>query len=181
MFRSSSATIALIAAGVVVVLLLGDAVLRAGWGEMLLLAPWVLLVAWTVYVLMYAPALSIDAEGATVQNLLRRIRVPWGRVEAVEMRWQIVVQIDDGTKVTALGGPVGGRPARRRKNDTTNDDRGSMSSASRDLDQIRDTWREATQRGATGGSVVRSWDAPALIALAILVVWAVIVVLIVSA
>ena len=147
--RAASGTIALIVAGAIAVLLLGDALVRAGILEMLRLAPWVLMAVWGVYVLLYASRITFDARGATVQNYLRITRFPWRRVRDIGMRWQVVFTFDDDTTVPAFGGPVAGRPGRAARADrgggadrvraarlTTRRAR-AASSARRDLDERR--------------------------------------------
>lgn len=176
MFRAPSATIGAIVAGVVGILLLGDAVLRAGWGQGLLLAPWVLLMGWLVWVLMYAPYIATDDEAITIANVLRRTRIPWGRVNAIDLRWQVVVELDDGRLVKAYGGPVAGRPGRlARAADARREP-----PALRELILIREPWEAARERGASGGAVERSWAVPELLALALILVWAAIALFIVS-
>ncbi|MFS0732617.1 PH domain-containing protein [Microbacterium sp. 1P10UB] len=179
MFRATSGTIALIAAGVVALLLLGDAVVRAGWAQMLLLAPWVLLVVWLIYVAMYASAIETDAAGATVQNFLRRTRVPWAKVQDIRLRYQVVFDLDDGRQLKAYGGPVAGRPVR---------DRGRMGfqmrrepPALRELALIQEQWETAREQGAPDTPVTRSWDLPALVALAVIAVGALVAVIITNA
>ena len=190
--RAASGTIALIVAGAIAVLLLGDALVRAGILEMLRLAPWVLMAVWGVYVLLYASRITFDARGATVQNYLRITRFPWRRVRDIGMRWQVVFTFDDDTTVPAFGGPVAGRPGRAARADRGGgaDRRGSggaaraVPSALRELAELRDAWQGVDSPGglaADDTAVERSWDVPALIALAVIVMGAVASALSVSA
>lgn len=169
--RATSGTIAMIVSGVVAIVLLGDAVIRAGFLEMLRLSPWVLLALWCVYVLMYAPHIAFDRRGATVQNYLRRTSVPWSAVRDVRMRWQIVFDLSDGAQLKAYGGPVAGRPGRaERKSDAG--PRANVPQSLRELGWLRDAWIEA-EPDAADAAVRRSWDVPALAALAVILVGAV--------
>ena len=77
-YRSGSGTVALVVAGATTVFLLGDAVLRAGFGEMLRLAPGILLVDWIIFAALFTPLVRTDRRGITVVNPLRRAEVPWG-------------------------------------------------------------------------------------------------------
>ncbi|MBF9335673.1 hypothetical protein G3N30_05320 [Microbacterium lacticum] len=193
--RATSGTIALIFAGAVAVLLLGDALVRAGVVEMLRLVPWVLLAVWAVYVLLYASHITFDREGATVQNYLRITRVPWPRVRDIAMRWQVVFGLDDGSSLPAYGGPVAGRPGRAPRTDRTRSagtgpadpsPGRAVPAALRDVAELRDAWQgvDAWQSGDAAGApagrdagdlgIQRSWDVPALVALAVIVVGAVI-------
>ncbi|WP_438352562.1 hypothetical protein [Microbacterium sp. CJ88] len=161
------------------VFLLGDAVLRAGWGQMLLLAPWVLLVLWGIYVTMFASMIQTDASGATVQNYLRRTRVPWSVVTDIRLRYQVVLVLGDGEgakQLRAFGGPVAGRPGRPRRADADRAHREPP--ALREVELIRDQWQSAVGSDARGGVATRSWDLPATGVLVGLVVWAVVAVLI---
>lgn len=175
-------------------LLLGDALVRAGVVEMLRLAPWVLIAVWAVYVLLYASHITFDGEGATVQNYLRITRVPWPRVRDIAMRWQVVFGLDDGSSLPAYGGPVAGRPGRAPRTDRTRaagtgpagpSSGRAVPAALRDVAELRDAWQgvDAWQPGSAGApagrdggdlGIQRSWDVPALVALVIIVVGAVI-------
>ncbi len=171
--RATSGTIALIVAGVVAVALLIDAVVRAGVVEMLRLSPWVLLVVWIVYVLMYASHIAYDGGGATVQNYLRRTRIPWARVTDIGLRWQVIFTLDGGDTVPAYGGPVAGRPGRAERRSAQQPSR-AVPAALRELGDLRDAWQGGDPPVAAPGSgateVERSWDLPALVALGVIVI-----------
>jgi len=159
----------------VVVFLLGDAVIRAGLVDALLLAPWPLLALWCVYVSAFASGLKIDDEALTVQNLLRVIRMPWARVADIQWRWQVEITTDAGEKVRAVGGPVEGRGGRRA---------GSRAETPVGMraqyDSIVRAWETARERLSPGadGAVRHGWDVPVIAALGVLVVWAVIALLV---
>jgi hypothetical protein len=155
----------------VVVFLLGDAVVRGGVAETILLAPWPLLALWGVYVSAFASCLQADAEGATVQNLLRVVRMPWARVATLEWRWQVVFTLDDGSHVRAIGGPLEGRGGRRpgRRDVTPANTRAQYDYVQRLYEQ-RDAAADAPVR--------KGWDVPALVVGAALVLWAVVALLV---
>lgn len=169
-FRAASGTVALIVGGIVTLLLLIDAVVRAGWAQTFLIAPWLLIVLWVIYVSTYLSHVAIDGEGATVQNGLRRIRIPWRRVTDVAFRYQVRFVLDEGKPVGAFGGPVAGRPTRPGLRGAP-DPRHRQPPALRDLALIREQWEHATETGSGEGVVTRSWDVPAVIALGVLVLW----------
>lgn len=174
--RAPSGTVAMIVSGVVAIFLLGDAVLRAGWGEMLLLAPWVLLAVWLVYLLMYASVIETDAGAATVQNFLRRTRLPWGAVTDIRLRYQVVFVYGTGRELKAIGGPVSGRPGRPSR---TRDGAGRREPpALLELERVRHRWEAAVDAGAAGGDPTRSWDMIGLGTLAVILVWAAVAVVI---
>ncbi|MFE1644681.1 PH domain-containing protein [Microbacterium sp. P01] len=171
MFRATSGTIALIVSGVIAVVLLGDALLRAGIIQMLLLAPWVLLVLWFIYVVLYASHISMSRDDVIVQNYLRRTTLPWGRVADIRMRWQVVFDLLDGSEIKAYGGPVAGRPG--RVGPTAGARPGAtVPPALRELGIIRDEWDGARERSRADAAIRREWDVPALLALGIIVIGA---------
>lgn len=177
MFRATSGTIALIVSGVIALVLLGDALLRAGIGETLLLAPWILLVLWLVYVTLYASHISIGRDGAVVQNYLRRTSLPWARVSDIRMRWQVVFTLSDGSEVKAYGGPIAGRPARVGPRSGAGAGR-RVPPALREVGVIQETWEAERADSPRGSDVSRGWDIPALIALGVIVAGAVVAVVI---
>lgn len=155
----------------VAVVLLADAALRGGWWNAALLSPWVALGVWAVYVGLYASAVTTDDEGILIQNLLRRIRVPWSAVADIRLRYQVVVVTADGARISCYGGPAA-RPAsatlRRRG--------GGAGGALRMTAEIRDAWRAAPSR--PDAAIRRDWDRAALIALTAIVVAAAVAVLV---
>ena len=173
-FRAPSGIVVLILTALFALFLLGDAVVRAGWGQMLLLAPWMLLLVWVVYELSFASSVRIDDDGATVQNFLRRTTFGWHRVRDIDLRWQLEFALEDDTRLTSYGGPARSRPVRTRGGD---DEAAKAPAGIRDLTAIRDRW-EAAAGAAASAPIRRSWDVRALIALGVIVVWAVASVLI---
>jgi len=89
----------------------------------------------------------------------------------VHMRWQAVFTLDDGTEVRAFGGPVAGRPGRAERRATARPQ--SPPPALQELRLIQEQWATAREEGVLEGEVVRSWDYGTLIALAVILVWAV--------
>jgi hypothetical protein len=162
-YRSPAGLLGLIGSAVVAALLLVDALVRSGLVTTLLIAPWVLLVLWAVYVAVFCSVVTTDAAGITAQNFLRRSVVPWGAIADIELRYQLTIVTHDGLRIACFGGPASGRPRR------TTEAGARVPRALREVDVIRDDWERAVREGAAGGPVVRSWDVPTLIALAVLV------------
>lgn len=154
--------------------LLGDAVVRGSWAQMLLLAPWVLLGLWVVYVLSAASRLRVDASGVFAQNLLRTVSFGWARVRDVDFRWQLEFALEDDTTVTAMGGPAHSR-ARRQTSREREVEGAKVPAGVRALSEITDLRKAAV---AADAPIRRSWDWISLGVLAVLVVWAVVAVLI---
>lgn len=174
-FRASSGPIVLVIATLLAAFLLGDAVLRGSWGQMLLLAPWVLLALWLVYEISFVSTVRVHADGALVQNMLRRTSFGWSRVRDIDLRWQLVFSLEDGTDVSCYGGPVRSRPVRRP---SRGDEEAKAPAGLRDLAGIRDRWEAADP--AADAPIRRTWDGQALIALGVLMLWAAAAVLIVN-
>lgn len=172
-FRAASGPISLVLCSLLALFLLGDAVVRAGWGQGLLLAPWVLLGLWVVYELSFVSMVRIDEDGAVVQNLLRRTSFGWSRVRDIDLRWQLEFSLDDDSTITCFGGPTKSRPVRRK---AAGEEQATAPAGIRELTDIRDRWSAAA--GTADARIERSWDGPALIALAVIVLAAIASVLI---
>lgn len=175
-FRAASGPVSLVLCSLLAIFLLGDAVVRAGWGQMLLLAPWVLLGLWVVYEIAFVSVVRVDAQGAVVQNMLRRTSFGWSRVRDIDLRWQLLFSLEDGTDLACYGGPARARPVRRP---TSGHDEAKAPAGLRDLTEIRDRWQDAP--ATADAPLRRTWDSQALIALGVIVIWAIVSVLIANA
>ncbi|MEU1970144.1 PH domain-containing protein [Microbacterium sp. NPDC019599] len=168
-FRTTSSMIAVIAAALLGIALLVDVVLRSGWLDLVLIAPWVLLAVWATYVIFAASYVAIDDDGATVQNLLRVHRMPWPHVTSIDLKWQLEFRLDDGGVIACFGGIVGGA-ARARAARRASGGRGAEMPASLDFEAVQDRWEAGRDRPSS--EVVRhTWDFRALIAFGVLVAW----------
>lgn len=174
-FRAPSGLFAIGIAILLALFLLGDAVVRAGWGRMLLLAPWILLALWIVYENAYVSRVQIDDDGVTVQNLLRRTSFGWKRVRSIELRWQLVFVLDDGRKLSCYGGPAKAGPVRRPGRDGDSREPAGI----RALSEIEERWEAAPD--TADAPITRSWDLPALLGLGVIVIWAIVAILIANA
>lgn len=172
-FRAPSSVVGLIVAVGLAVVLLVDAALRAGVGQMLLIAPWLLLAVWGVYALIFAPHVRIDANGIRIHNPLRIVDIGWARVTDIEMRWQLEVSTDEPRTYKAFGGPVAGRPGRPPLRRDPRGDRGEPP-AVRDLVVVRDAWESAREPASASRAVHRFWDIPSAVSLLALLVWVII-------
>lgn len=169
------AVVACIAAGAVFLLI--EAAVRAGFSQMLLIAPWVLVVLWAIYAASAASMVRMTARGVELQNLLRRTSFGWRHVKDVDFRWQLEFTLDNGAKVTAMGGPAQSRP--RRQSLREREVEGvKLPSGVRELAELQERWKTA---GVDANAPIRrSWDWSALGVLLVLVVWAVIAIMITS-
>ncbi|AXL11681.1 PH domain-containing protein [Microbacterium foliorum] len=175
-YRAPSGVVTMVLTGLLALFLLGDAVVRGGWGPMLLLAPWVLLGLWVVYQISFVSHVRVTGEGVLVQNLLRRTAFGWSQVRDIDLRWQLVFSLQDGTDLTSFGGPAHARPRRSRMRD---EDARTVPTGFRDLADIRDRWQAADV--TADQAIRRSWDWKALGALGVILVCAVVSVWLVEA
>lgn len=174
-YRSIIGTVSMWASVLIALFLLGDAVLRVGWGRTLLVAPWILLALWIVYEISYVSAIRVDDDGVTVQNMLRRTSFGWGRVRDVELRWQTVFALADDTEVTSYGGPAQSRPRRPAKGEDPDVVR--EAAGPRDAAEIRQRFIDAAGHG-TDAPIQRSWDTRALTVLVVILAWAVLAIIV---
>lgn len=147
------------ASGLVAVLggfLLVDAAARGSWDVLWSAVGPVAAVVWALWLLTARPAVRLDDDALTVVNPLRTTRVPWAAVADVRLRWQIVVQTEDGRSVTCRGGPSirGSRPVRRGEL--------SVPHEPEELRTIRSRWRERRTVRPADRTVHRAWDRPAV-------------------
>lgn len=170
-FRVTGAAWLLGITAVIAAALLIEATVRSGVGEALLLAPWLLLLLWVIYVVGVASDVRADHSGVAVQNLLRRTWVPWGAVKRIAMRWQIELTLDEGGVVKCFGGPSRSRPRRLGPERAREDGNEAAEDGIAKLQRLR---LEASSSG--DGAAVRTWDWSAIIAFAVLAVWAAIAV-----
>lgn len=167
-YRASSGPVVMVLTSLLALFLLGDTAVRGSVVQLLLVAPWVLLALWAVYELSFVSHVRVDDDGVTVQNMLRRTTFGWARVRDIDLRWQLEFALDDGRTVACYGGPARARPTRSRMREA--DEAPKAPAGIRDLTDIRDRWQAATGADAP---IRRSWDGPALIALCVLIAWAV--------
>ncbi|MGN7862228.1 PH domain-containing protein [Microbacterium sp. 22303] len=179
-YRASTGIAVLVVCAVLAVFLLGDAVVRGSWAQMLLYAPWVLLVLWLIYVISVVSLVRVDEDGATVQNFLRRTTFGWRRVTELDLRWQLDFALDDGRKLACWGGP--GRIQSPRLSRRSGEVKVPQSLQA--LTEVRTRWENAVERpqGAAGvgadAPIRRSWDGPAIGALVVIAVGAVIAIVV---
>lgn len=170
-YRAATGIAMLAGCAAISVFLLVDVAVRAGAEQVLLYAPWVLLVLWLVYESSVVSKVRVDDDGVQVQNFLRRTSFGWRRVTEVDLRWQLDFVLEDGRKLSCWGGP--GRiqsPKMVRKGDTSEI---KVPQSLQILSDVQTRWERAVQREVGADAPIRrSWDWPALIALALILAWA---------
>ena len=112
--RPSSSLVAFWALLGIGVLYVGDSLVRGDAHVFLLALAPVGLIVWAAWLFLYRPRVSFDRERVVIVNPGRIITAPWQRVSAVRQRFQILLDLDDGTTVTCWGSPFPEKPGRRR-------------------------------------------------------------------
>lgn len=69
--------------------------------------PVLALVAAAVYVLFWRPSVEVDDEAVTLRNLVRDVRVPWQRLDAVDTRYALTLE-SGGHRYAAWAAPAPG-------------------------------------------------------------------------
>lgn len=141
--------------------LLVDMAIRGGVWDAFLVAPWLIGVCWLVWIFQVSPRIVADDDGARVVNVLRVIELPWSTVEAVRLRYNMEFQLRTGAKVTAWGG------SSRRLHKSLKR-RSAEDPAEQEAEALQRLHANSNDRS---GRVHRTWDMPALIALAVIIVW----------
>jgi hypothetical protein len=112
--RPSSSLIAFWAVLGVAVLFLGDSVVRGNWHVVSLAVAPIGLIVWAAWIFLYRPRISFDRDTIVVVNPGRILEIPWQRVSGVRQRFQILLELDDGSTVTCWGSPFPEKPGRYR-------------------------------------------------------------------
>lgn len=161
--RSRAGIVWLVVVGVGATVLLVDVLVRGGATDLLLTAPWLLLIVWVVWAFLASPSLRADDHGVSVRNPFRSTTAPWAAVREISLRWQIELRLDGDRRVQVWA--VQARRAPRRTGETAGSGREREV-----LDDLR-ALHAAASRGR-GAAVRRRWNLDVLVPLAALVIWA---------
>ena len=160
---------------------------RDDLGSALRFAPFAGLVALVVYALFWRPCVRVDADGVTLANVVRDVRIPFSRLEDVRTRFALTLETVEGT-FTSWASPAPGRTSAMSisRRDSKGfeamghaTDQGVSASAAPNTDSgaaamlVRhrwDVWREHGGSGAPAddGRISSTWDVPVLCGLAVL-------------
>ena len=110
--RSAASVVSFGAVVALAVFVLVDALARGHVLFALRWAPAMLFLVWLFWLLLWRPTVHVDADGVTVVNVARTVRVPWSRVDRVQAGPQVRLLLRDGRRIDCWGGPS---PARRRR------------------------------------------------------------------
>jgi hypothetical protein len=89
--------------------LLADAVVRGRWDTALAAVPAVAFVVWGGWMVFARPGLRLHDQGLTIVNVLRTTEVPWGEVDDIVLRHQVVVVTRSGERLVCWGAPSSAR------------------------------------------------------------------------
>ena len=157
--RPGSSLVSFYAVVLIAVVLVGDSAINGEWRTVeVTLAP-ALLVVWAAWILLFRPSIRFDRETVTVHNPLRVIRVPWARVSAVSQRFQVVLELDDGKKVTCWGSPFPEKPGARRQTPA----RAGRALLATDVASKLESARASVRSGSSDTQVVRRFDLVAVV------------------
>ena len=138
-------------------------------------APWLFLTSWFLYASQWRPCLRVDGSGFVVINGLRDHRIPFGKVEDIEVRYTTVIWAS-GKKYVSWGAPnpptafgsgfhhvsdLKSRPF----SSLPSDERISQPGTKTGRDAIVAAWHDARFSGAASadGDVVSTWNLPTII------------------
>lgn len=120
--RATSSTVVFSAVVGICVVLVGDAAVRGRWDVVLASLPASAFAIWGAFVLFARPCLRITDFGLSVVNVLSTTDAPWGQIEDVTTRFQVVVLLRDGTSIRSWGAPSSARGASQRDTDERHSD-----------------------------------------------------------
>ncbi|MER7796635.1 hypothetical protein [Microbacterium sp. NPDC096154] len=165
----------LVGVAAVAVLLLGDVVVRGGGEQALLIAPWLLVPVWFVYVFFYAPHVAVDARRVRVHNVLRAVELPWAAVDDIVMRWQLEFHLTEAAR--AANPAAGGRKGVVLAWSFTRRGRGRAAArVAEETDDTLDVLRglRASAEPQPDARPTVSWDIPAIVTGVVIAAWCVV-------
>lgn len=86
--------------------------LREGWSAFSHSAPWLGLIAFGSWALMWRPEVVVDDGGVHLHNVLRTIDVPWPAIQRIDTKWALTLFTPYGA-FTAWAAPAPSRFASR--------------------------------------------------------------------
>ena len=154
--RATSSTVVFYAVVGICVVLVGDAAIRGRWDVVAASLPASAFAIWGAVVLFARPCLRITDAGLSVVNVLSTTDAPWGLIEDVTTRFQVVVLLDDGTSIRSWGAPSSARGASRRETDERHSDSSGRVTSSTAHRVIADAL-DRHSGDERSGEVRRSW------------------------
>jgi len=107
--RSPASVVVFLAVALLCAALLADAVVRSRWDVALAGLPAVALVLWGFWLVFARPCLRLSGTGLDIINVLRTTSVPWGEVDDIVLRHQVIVMTRSGERLSCWGAPSSAR------------------------------------------------------------------------
>ncbi|TFC91019.1 MULTISPECIES: PH domain-containing protein [Cryobacterium] len=179
--RSPASVVVFAAVALLCAALVTDATLRGRWDVALAALPAVALLLWAAWLVFARPCLRLRAEGLDVVNVLRTTSVPWGEVEDIALRHQVIVLTRSGERLLCWGAPSSARSTalttRTASQGREPSGRISGSGAHR---AIRGYWERHEAPRRVGEASVRRWHRRSILVAATLAVAVVVQLLVVA-
>ena len=160
--RASGAVVA--ATVLLCVALLADAVVRGRWDTALTSLPAVAFVVWAAWLVFARPCLRLHGQGLTIVNVLRTTEVPWGEVDDIVLRHQVVVVTRSGERLMCWGAPSSAKSsvATSRTPGEVRDASGQVSGSAAHR-AIRGFWDQHEAPPCAGAHTARRWHRRSLL------------------
>jgi hypothetical protein len=117
--------------------------------------PVLALVAAVVYALFWRPSVEVDDDAVTVRNVVRNIRVPWIRLDALDTRYALSLEAQ-GRRYAAWAAPAPGRSQALRQSTR---DAGALAALGTSLDHgLRSSATPNSDSGGASLMVRTRWE-----------------------
>jgi hypothetical protein len=93
---------------IVVIIFSIDATVRGDLGYFLATMPWELLAIWLLFVTLVRPRILVYPGRLRVINLLRSHDIAWSAIGHLGGRYQLIISLQDGRKISCWGAPATG-------------------------------------------------------------------------
>jgi hypothetical protein len=85
-----------------------DGIASGAWQFVFIALPWMLLGVWVIYLLLARSCVILLPGTLEVVNVLRRHVVPWNAIDHLYTRYQLVITLRGGRRISSWGTPAGG-------------------------------------------------------------------------
>ncbi|MGB4777778.1 hypothetical protein [Microbacterium sp.] len=144
-------------AGVSVMALIGiDFAVIQNWPLLATSLPFLLFLAWVLWIMLLRPRVVYDSERARVISFLRTYDLPWPRVAAIRQRLHLMFELESGRVITAYAVTASRGPGAivRTATRRIGDDPGAFTRTADDLDQVRRNATPSSEQTRSGWDVL---------------------------
>jgi hypothetical protein len=136
--------------------------------------PWSLFVIWLLYVVLIRPCVILTPGMIDIVNIFRRYAVRWAAIAHTGTRYQLVIELGDGRRITSQGAS---RPTPRRSRTARTGDAMRVGYGRRGvadppphkiIESVMSSWDSGV--ASDRPDYVASWDWPAVVPLLVLAV-----------